>query len=607
MKKVFIFLIITLLNVFAQEIVINKIEPANWWTGMKMNKIQLMVYGKNLSNFSVSVNSKKISIDSIHALANKDYSFIDITIHPDAVEGNYKLLFKQKNKTASVDFPLFKKDSSKNIHQGFGVDDVVYLIMPDRFSDGDPTNNEIPEMLNEYLPDNYLGRHGGDLQGIINHLNYFTDLGVTALWLTPVLENNKSISYHGYAATDLYLIDRRLGTKEKYKELVDKAHAAGIKIIYDHVSNHIGANHQWIINPPVHDWFNGTQKNHLRAWHDKMIDFDIYGVPITKKYVKEGWFVDDMPDLNQRNKFVKNYLIQNSIWWIEFSGIDGIREDTYPYSDQKFLSDWAKIILNVYPHINIVGEVWTGVTPFLASYQKDSKLNKNINTNLPVVTDFAIRDAYTEFLEGRSNLHRIYEIVAQDYLYDNPNNILTFADNHDLMRMMMTAKENTAKVKLVLTHLLTSRGIPQIFYGTEIGIVGGNDDGQKRANFPGGFKEDKSNAFTKEGRSAKENDLYDFTKSLIELRKKYPALAKGELKHLPPIDNVYIYYKKLGNETILVVLNGDEKKREIDMNLLEDFCGKNLKLYDLMNNNSVEVINGKLILQPLSENVFSVK
>lgn len=597
---------LTYVTIFSQNLTINKIEPPNWWAGMRLNKIQLMVYGENLSGFSVSANSKDISVGSIHFLANKNYSFIDLNISPKAAPGNYKLSFKKNGKTVSIDFPLFKRNLSKKVHQGFGVDDVVYLIMPDRFADGDPANNEIPGMQNEYQPGNHLGRHGGDLQGIINHLDYFTDLGVTVLWLTPFLENNKSISYHGYAATDLYLADRRLGSNEKYKELVDKAHASGLKIIYDHVSNHIGTNHPWLNNLPMPDWINGTKEKHLNAWHDKMIDFDIHGIQLTNDYLRKGWFVDDMADLNQQNKYVKNYLIQNAIWWVEYSGLDGIREDTYPYADPKFLSEWAKVILNEYPGFNIVGEVWTGETPFLAAFQKDSKLNKGVNTNLPVVTDFAIQNAYADFLQGRGNIYRIYEAVTKDFLYEKPDNILTFADNHDLARVMLLSKENAAKVKLVLTHLFTSRGIPQILYATEIGMVGNWDHGYLRSNFPGGFKEDKTNAFTKEGRSAKENDLYTYTKSLLELRKKYPALSRGELKHLPPIDNVYIYSKKLGNQTILITLNSDDKKKEIDMNLIEGLCGKDLKLFDLMNNSASEIVNGKLVLKPLSGNIFSV-
>ena len=607
MYKTLLLLLLSYFNLFSQEIIVNKIEPANWWTKMKTNKIQLMVYGKNLSQYTASFNTKSIHVEKVHTLSNNDYSFIDIKISSTAKEGNYKLSFKQKDKTVTVNFPLYKRDQSKLVHKGFGNEDVIYLIMPDRFSDGDPSNNEIDGMINDYKPNDHLGRHGGDLQGVINHLNYFSDLGVSALWLTPILENNKSISYHGYAATDLYKVDGRFGNNDKYKELVTKAHAAGLKIIYDHVSNHIGTNHPWIDNPPMPDWLNGTKKEHLTAWHDKMVEFDIHGSKITNDHLTKGWFVDDMADLNQQNNYVKNYLIQNTIWWIESAGIDGIREDTYPYADANYLSEWAKKIMEEYPRFNIVGEVWTGETSFTAAFQKNSKLNKKYNSNLPVVTDFAIQNAYSDFLEGKSDLYKIYETTSKDFLYENPNNILTFADNHDIARIMFTSKENVGKVKLVLAHLLTARGIPQMLYGTEIGMVGNAEHGYLRSNFPGGFPGDKFNAFVKEGRNDRENDIYDYVKKLLHLRKSNLALSQGSLQHLPPIDSVYIYSKKFNNETVLVALNGSNLEKEININLLENFCGNFSHLIDMMNNANVDIVNEKIILQPLSGNIFSVK
>lgn len=606
MRKIFLAFLLSLTTVFGQDFSVKKVEPANWWTGMKLNKIQLLVYGKNLSGFSVSANTKSIKVDSVHFLANKDYSFVDLKISSGAAPGNYQLIFSKEGKKISVPFPLLKRESTKNRHQGFGNEDVVYLIMPDRFADGDPSNNEIEGMQNDYKPESPLGRHGGDLQGIMNNLGYLKELGVTSLWLTPVLENHKSVSYHGYAATDLYLIDRRLGTNEKYKELVDKAHEAGLKIIYDHVSNHIGASHVWLNSLPVPDWINGVKGNHLNAWHDKMIDYDIHGAAITNEYLRKGWFVDDMADLNQQNKYVKNYLIQNTIWWIEYTGLDGIREDTYPYADKYFLADWAKAVMNEYPRFNIVGEVWTGVAPFLAASQKDSKLNKGFNTNLPVVTDFAIQNAYSDFLEGKQGLYKIYETLTQDFLYENSNNLLTFADNHDIARIMLVGKENAAKVKLVLTHLFTSRGTPQILYATEIGMVGGWDHGILRTNFPGGFNGDKANAFTKEGRTEKQNDMFEFTKTLLGIRKNYPPLQKGVLKHLPPINGVYIYTRKLGNQTILVALNESNSERKYDMKYIHSLCGKDVKLKDIMNNSPAQTDGGTLLLKPMSGNIFIV-
>ena len=323
---------------------------------------------------------------------------------------------------------------------------------------------------------------------MINKLDYLKDLGITSIWSTPLTENNTFRSYHGYAATDFYKIDPRLGTNELYKKFVEEAHKHGLKIILDHVSNHFSDDHVWMKNPPTPNWTNGTKENHLNANHNKMIFTDIHADSSTIKNVERGWFVDSMPDLNQENPFVANYIIQNTIWWIEYSGLDGIREDTYPYNNQKFMARWGKVILNEYPTINIVGEVWTGETDFLAGYQKDTFLPRSFNTYLPAITDFALRDVLIGYLQERNNLYNIFNVIAKDFLYKYPNNLVTFADNHDLARVMFYAKGNLDKAKIVYTVLLTTRGIPQIFYGSEIGIVGTDDHGKLRASFPADFQ-----------------------------------------------------------------------------------------------------------------------
>jgi glycosidase len=606
MKKLLLLVLVFTYGCFSQNLKVNKIEPPNWWAGMKKNKIQLMIYGKNLFNYGVSFNTNQIKIDSIYTLENSDYSFIDISISPEAKPGEYQITFKKDTGKIQAGFSLLKRETTKDRYNGFNCEDIIYLIVPDRFSDGDTSNNVVIGMINDFNRDNPIGRHGGDLKGIINHLDYFNDLGVTALWLTPVLENNTSVSYHGYAATNLYKVDPRLGTNKLYKKLIAKAHSKGLKVIYDHVSNHVSTNHPWVIDPPTEEWINGTKENHLSAWHDKMINWDTHGAQITKEHLTKGWFVDKMADLNQRNPFVKNYLIQNTIWWIEFAGFDGIREDTYPYVDPDFTSLWAKEILNEYPTLNIVGEVWIGETVFLAPYQKDSGLNTKYNTNLPVVTDFALQNAYEDFLKGKSNLYQIYDVIAKDFLYKDPNNLLIFADNHDIPRAMFTASGNIEKVKIVFTHLLTTRGIPQIFYGTEIGIVGDKRDGVLRSNFPGGFPLDSSDAFTAAGRNKKENELYSFFKNLFSLRKEYKSLSRGELHHLPPNDNVYIYSKKYRNEKTLIILNGNDSGKEVDTKLIENLCGKVSSFYDITNNKTTDLIKGFINLKPMSANIYLI-
>jgi glycosidase len=607
MKKLLLFFLILTVNYFCQTLKIDKVEPPNWWTGMKKNKIQLMIYGKNLSDYKASFNTKSIYIDSTYFLENKNYSFIDITVLSDAKPGKYILTLAEGNKKTQVVFPLYGREKKDSRYQGFNCEDVIYLLMPDRFADGDPKNNVAEGMINDFKPEDPIGRHGGDLDGIINHLDYLNDLGVTALWLTPVVENNSSVSYHGYAASNLYKIDPRFGSNEKYKELVTKAHEKGIKIIYDHVSNHISINHPWINDLPVKEWINGTKENHLNAWHDKVILWDIHGAKVTKDYLAKGWFVDEMPDLNQANPFVRNYLIQNTIWWVESTGLDGIREDTYPYVDEMFLSQWAKDIMNEYPTLNIVGEVWEGEAIFLAPYQKGSRLNTKFDTNLPVVTDFALQNAYEDFLKSGSNFYKIYYTLAKDYLYENPNDLLVFADNHDSPRALFTAGENIDKVKLVFAHLLTTRGIPQILYGSEIGMVGNERHGVLRANFRGGFPGDTSNAFVSRGRTKTENELFNFFKKLISIRKKYESLSKGEFHHLPPIDNVYVYTKKYNEEKTLVMINSSNEEKQFNISMIENLCGKISSYYDIVKDKSLEIKNGKIILKPMSSNIYLIK
>ncbi len=593
-------------NLFCQDLKIEKIEPPNWWAGMKTNNIQLMVYGDNLTGSKVISASQNLKVKKVYDAESKYYLFVDLSINKNAKPGNYKLSFSKAGQKLEIDFPLLKREISANRNSGFGTSDIVYLIMPDRFADGDTTNNVSKNLINDFKPGDPLGRHGGDIRGIINHLSYFNELGVTALWLTPVLENNTPISYHGYAASNLYKIDERLGTNETYKEFVTKAHEKNIKIIYDHVANHISTNHPWVKNPPFADWLNGTEKNHLNAWHDKMILSDIHGAKLTKDHVEKGWFVEEMADLNQNNKFVNKYLIQNSIWWIEYAGIDGIREDTYPYVFPEFTSVWAKNILDEYPKFNIVGEVWTGETAYLAPYQKNSSLNKNFNTNLPVVTDFALQNAYEDYLKGKSGLYSIFNALAKDYLYENPNDLLIFADNHDVARALFNADGNANKLKIVFTHLLTSRGIPQILYGTEIGIVGRADHGYLRADFRGGFPGDSQSAFEKSGRSEFENNIYDFFAKLISIRKKYNSLSSGTLTHLPPVNNVYIYTKKNEKELMLIMLNGDDKQKEIDKSMIESLYGKEPKLFDVWNNAEMNFVNDKITIEPYGRIILKV-
>ncbi|MCB0748358.1 MAG: cyclomaltodextrinase N-terminal domain-containing protein, partial [Ignavibacteriae bacterium] len=549
-------------NVFAQKPTINKVEPPNWWANHSYSNVQLLVYGKNLSSVKVNSLDEKIKIENV-VHSNDDHIFIYINLTKSAFPGKYKFTFTNGEGIDTLIFQLFNRDSVKNIHQGFSNEDVVYLIFPDRFVNGDQTNDFLFNDKEEFEFRSLNGRHGGDIQGIIDKLDYLKELGITTIWVTPLLENNTYMSYHGYAATNLYKVDPRFGTNNLYQELVKKAHDKGLKIIYDHVSNHIGINHEWVSNLPTETWINGAPNNHLPADHNKVALVDIHADKKSITDIDNGWFVDTMPDLNQTDSLLAKYIIQNTIWWIEYSGIDGIREDTYPYSNQKFMSVWAKTILEHYQNFNIVGEVWKGEPAILAAFQRDSYFPNELNTNLPAVTDFAIRDALYDYMSGKSDLQKIYETFGEDFVYSDLNNLLVFFDNHDIDRAMFDAKGDIAKYKQALTIVLTSRGIPQIFYGTEIGLDGGGHHGKIRAEFPGGFSNDSINAFTKTGRTEKQNEIFNFTQKLLHLRKDYSALRKGKLTQYPPKENIYVYKKVLESEEIIIFLNGNNDEKEI--------------------------------------------
>ena len=543
-----------------QNFSVNKIEPPNWWSGMKWNKVQLMVYGKNLNGVSVSSVYPRLKVDAIHKAESPGYLFVDIEIPADLPEGKYDLIFNKDGKIINYSYPVFKRTMMPEDHKGFSNEDVVYLIFADRFCDGNPSNNTIGDSLDNFTAADLDGRHGGDIEGIISKLDYLNNLGVSALWITPLLENNMWMSYHGYAATDLYKIDPRFGSNQLYKKLVSEAHQKGLKIILDHVSNHIGGNHPWLNDLPFSDWLNGTVENHLPAHHDKMAFLDIHGDTVMSEFTQEGWFENYMPDLNQRNPFLKKYLIQNTLWWIEFAGVDGIREDTYPYCDQKYLSEWAEAILNEYPNFNIVGEIWKGVPSVISGYQHNSPVRKIIfDSNLPTVTDFALSDALRNFLSGERTIYGVYETLVQDIVYDNPNNLLVFFDNHDIQRAMYVAKGDVQKFKVALNLVLFTRGIPTIFYGTEIGIKGGNKDGELRKPFPGGFSGDTLNAFTKQGRTDRENYIFDYVSNLLKIRKEYPALAKGKLTQIYTGGDIYILLKEFNDEVMMLLINSGEK------------------------------------------------
>lgn len=585
-----ILLLFAALNIYiaAQDPVIEKIEPPNWWAGMHHNKIQLMVYGEELKGASAEFNTDKIKILKVNETENPSYLFVDIEISDNLTPGDYTLSIMAGGKKVSHNFPVKQRIEQKDRYRGFNPKDIIYLITPDRFANGDTSNDIAPGMMDRFPESSPIGRHGGDLQGIIDKLDYIKELGVSAVWLMPVVENDQGVSYHGYAATDLYKVDPRFGSNELYFKFADEARRRGLKVIYDHVNNHIGLNHRWIKNIPMQEWLNGTPEDHHGTPHFNVAIKDPNSDDFVTRYSQTGWFVNEMPDMNQRNPFLANYLIQNTIWWIESAGLDGIREDTYPYSDQEYLSHWAEEIFKEYPGFSIVGEVWIGDPLILSGFQKDSPISK-INTHLPSVTDFALRDAVEKAFGEKGSLNEIYETISRDAGYTNPNYLLTFLDNHDITRIMYITDESVNKYKMALTLLLTTRGIPQIYYGTEIGIKGNRDHGAIRSNFPGGFPGDERNAFTDEGRTEEEKETYNFLTKLIQIRNENPELSGGKLYHYPVMDEIYCYFRELENNKSFIILNNKNEKRTFPLSRLPHKFTEGTKLKDLLTGEEITV------------------
>ena len=606
-KIILVFLVIAF-QLYSQNLEINRIEPPNWWSNMAHNKVEFMLYGKNLQNLKVIENLSDLKSISISNSASPDYCFIEVEIPPNVKSDQYKILITNNSDTVSLTIPIYERKNCKDCYNGFDQNDIVYLITPDRFSNGDESNDYKTGFVQDYPFKSEMGRHGGDIQGIIDHLDYIKETGFTAIWINPLIENNSVMSYHGYAATDLYKIDPRFGTNELYLELVTKAHQKGLRVIFDHINNHIGINHPWVINPPFNDWFNGTKENHFITPHEKISIYSSYSSELTRDSTIEGWFVEEMPDLNQRNPFLARYLIQNMIWWIEYTGIDGIREDTYPYSDQKFLSEWNAAIFEEYPEFNITGEAWIEDPAFLSQYQKDSKLNDQINTNLPSVIDFGLYRAIRDFSSPNGSVKSLYETLAKDFLYTDPNSLLTFADNHDIERIMYAANGDTSKFKLALTFLLTTRGIPQIFYGTEIGMVGGKSHGELREEFPGGFSDHKRSAFNREGRTKLENNIYTFIKNLIHLRKEHTAFSKGSLIQFPPKDELYVYFRIDDYEKVLVLINNKDDVKNIKFDSFRKIIGNEPDTISILSGNGNIKLNKQFIeVKPKSAGIILIK
>ena len=599
----------------AKKSVIDRIEPTDWFVGMKNPTVQLMVYGQGIRDVKdVTTDYPGVNIDSLVRLDSPNYLLVYMNLK-DAQPGTMTLNFKnEKGKVNSEKFQLKAREKKGEDRLGFTNADVLYMLMPDRFAQGANHPKQIKGMCT-YVEDRSKPslRHGGDLNGIREHMDYFKELGVTALWFTPVMENDSPDSdngfstYHGYATTNYYRVDPRFGSNEDYKRLCDEAHEKGLKIVMDMIFNHSGFEHPWTLDMPSKDWLNlpewlkesngssnaqGT--SFLQTSYKLTPVVDPYASKVDLKETTEGWFVPTMPDLNQHNPHLLRYLIQNSFWWIETVGIDGIRMDTYPYAYADAMAQWMKELNEEYPNFNTVGETWVTEPAYTATWQKDSKLTEN-NSHLKTVMDFSFYDkmnsAKHEETDGNfSGLQRLYNSFVYDYLYPNPSSVMAFIENHDTDRFLGNGKDTLA-LKQALALLLTVNRIPQLYYGTEVLMNGTKEvtDGNVRKDFPGGFPGDERNCFTKEGRTKAEQSMFTWMSRLLHWRQGNEVITKGKQTQFLPYQGVYVVARQYQGKTALTVLNGTSKPTTMNVARYEEVIGKASKAKDILTGRYVDL------------------
>lgn len=572
MKRILLssFLLLAVFMCQAQMPGLERVEPAFWWVGMHNAELQLIVYGKDIASRDVKINAPGIELKKTNKVENYNYLFLDLVIGKQAKAGKFPIQFTAKGKkTLSYDYELKARENSAGKHQGVTNKDLIYLIMPDRFANGDTKNDVVKGMHETTLNrDSMYYRHGGDIQGIIDHLDYLHDLGVTALWLNPVLENDQpKTSYHGYANTENYRIDRRYGSNELYRKLADACHAKGMKLIKDLVHNHFGSEHWTIRDMPSKDWVHEWPAFTRSSFKDQVL-FDPYASDIDKKLMTDGWFDVHMPDINQNNPFVRRYITQSHIWWIEYAGLDGFRLDTYAYNDAGYMAEWAKEIKAEYPSFTFFAETWVHGVPNQVFFTQGNTVNRGFDTELPGVTDFQTLWGINEALNGKfgwnEGVNKLYTTLASDFVYQDPSRNVVFLDNHDLSRFYSVIGEDINKYKMGIAWLLTTRGIPQLYYGTEILMKNfASPDGLVREDFKGGWDKDKTNKFLSAGRTDKENEAFNYLKTLANYRKHNEVLQTGKLMQYVPEDGVYVYFRYNAEKTVMIIMNTNNTEKEI--------------------------------------------
>ena len=603
---------------------IDRVEPTDWYVGMKDPSLQLMVYGEGIREAQVSTDYPGVRVDSLVRLDSPNYLLVYLDLS-GAQPGEMKLRFTMGKSKKEVSYRLKARAMAGEERKGFSNADVLYMLMPDRFAQGKDHKAQVKGM-NPYVEDRSKPslRHGGDLQGIRDHLDYFTQLGVTALWLTPVLENNSpdgkdgSSTYHGYATTNYYRVDPRFGTNEDYRQLIADAHAKGLKVVMDMIFNHCGFEHPWVKDLPSRDWLNvpewlsGKEEDkakYLQTSYKLTPVLDPYAAEVDKRETVDGWFVPSMPDLNQRNPHVIKYLIQNSVWWIETVGIDGIRMDTYPYADREAMALWMKTLEREYPNFNTVGETWVTEPAYTAAWQKDSKLS-SVNSYLKTVMDFAFYDrvnmaAREETDDWWQGMNRVYNTLCYDYLYANPSSVLAFIENHDTDRFLKNGTDTLA-LKQALALLLTINRTPQLYYGTEILMNGTKEvtDGNVRKDFPGGFPGDKANCFTAEGRTRAQNDMFNWLSRLLHWRQGNEAIINGKQVQFTPRKGVYVIARQAKGQNVLTIVNGTSEPAQMEVKRYAEIIGQATEATDILTGRKV-ALDKDVALQPRETLVLS--
>ncbi|TDX95736.1 glycosidase [Chryseobacterium daecheongense] len=601
MKKIYTIIALSAAALAFSQKPLEKVEPAFWWKGMKNPELQILVYGKDIAKNEVEL-SDGIQIKNIQKVENPNYVFLTVNTNEINVP-QFKINIKNRKKNiGSYTYQLKQRQPDSADRDSFTSKDVIYLIMPDRFANGNPANDNTKDTAEKSNRKDPGGRHGGDIEGIIKNLDYLKDMGVTAVWNTPLLEDNEpSYSYHGYAQSDYYKIDPRYGSNEDYQRLASELHKRDMKLIMDYVTNHWGSQ-SWIIKDlPSKDWIHywkEGEKGFKRSNYRMTTQFDTNAAKTDAENCMDGWFDTTMPDMNQSNPLVVNYMVQNAVWWTEFAGLDGLRVDTYSYNDKKGIAEWTKRITDEYPNLNIVGEVWMHDQAQMSYWQKDSKIAaiENYNSHLPSVMDFTLHDAighvFKENSGWDSGIQRVYDNFANDFLYPNINNILVFAENHDTQRFNQSYP-NIQDYKLAMTLILTVRGIPQLYYGSEIGMAGdkGKGDGDIRRDFPGGWNGDSNNAFVKSGRTDSQNQYFDFTKKLLNWRKSKEVIHTGKTLHYVPENNVYVYFRYNDKERVMTVINNNTEAQVLNLKRFSEGIKNVSKGKDIISGKEVSLEN----------------